>query len=101
MYRRDYNELPQITIGSEIIYIDELSGEKNSGIVGFIEDMGEDLQVAFVYIISPYKNENVNICEYNGINYKEIIVFDNVPNSMHGWHRDSIYGTFGKYAGKE
>lgn len=99
MYRRDYKDLCNLSIGSEIVYVDELSGEKNSGIVGFIEN-DQNNQTGFVYVISPYKDENIHTCEYNGINYKEIIVFDNIPNNINNWYRDSVYGEFGKYVGK-
>lgn len=97
MIRRDINTLGKV--GSEIIYIDELTEQKVTGAVSAIEVISHNL--AFVYVTSPYKDENTKT-EMVGdklITYKDIIVFDDKPNTMNKWHRDSILGQYGKYIG--
>lgn len=88
MLHRDIRTLQEV--GREIIYIDELTGETINGIVAYIEQV--DPYTAFVYIASPYKDEN-NKREGN-ILYKDIMVFDNRPNTIEGWHQDVILGNY-------
>lgn len=100
MYKRDLSTLPEL--GAEIIYLDELTGQQISGIVLYVEYLDE--HTTFAYIASPYKDENnkEEILD-NGmkLQYRDIIVFDDKPNTMHGWHRDTILGNYGKYVGNK
>jgi len=73
-------------LGNEIIYNDPLTGEVISGIIGKIEREAPNL--AFVYIISPYEEENDKV---EGVfKFKDIMVFDDRPDTEHGWHKNSI-----------
>ena len=83
MYHRDIKEITQL--GQEIIYIDESTAQKISGVVGRIEYA--DKNTAFVYVVSPYKDENIHT-EQDGFAYKDIIVFDNQPETVNGWHKN-------------
>lgn len=99
MIRRDINSINQLC--SEISYIDEFTEQKITGIVSAIEYMPNN--VAFVYVTSPYKEENTKTEYVNGklISYKDIIVFDDKPTTINNWHRDSIMGQYGKYVGSK
>lgn len=73
-------------IGNEIIYNDPKTGEIVSGLVGKIDY--DDPNTAFVYIISPYDDENDKI---EGVfKYKDIMVFDNLPEQNNGWFLDGL-----------
>lgn len=94
MLVRDINTLP--LLDKEIIYIDEKTGNKVSGIVMYKEIVNEHL--AFVYVASPYKDENIH--EDYGFKYKDIIIFDDKSNESNGWYRDSVLANYGKYIRK-
>ena len=85
MLRRDISTLKDL--GPELIYNDPLNGEPLTGIVGRVEYMNEN--TAFVYIISPYDDENDKV-EPDGFRYRDIMVFDDRPDTEHGWHKDPI-----------
>lgn len=77
-------------IGNEIIYNDPVSGEVVSGLIGKIDREGN---VAFVYIISPYDDENDKIEPIDGksiFKYKDIMVFDEFEDEMEGWMKNPI-----------
>lgn len=94
MYHRNINELPQVT--KEVMYLDELTLEPRVGIVVFIEQVNDEL--AFVYLASPYKEDNIH--EDFGVMYKDIMVFDNIPNEDEsGAYMDPIMGMYGKKVG--
>ena len=82
MLHRDIKTIT--SLGTEIIYLDESTGEQVSGVVGRVEYV--DNNTAFVYIVSPYKDENVHM--EDGFAYKEIMVFDNQPETVNGWHKN-------------
>ena len=82
MYHKNIKDITQL--GQEIIYIDESTGQKLSGIVGRIEYLNEN--TAFVYVVSPYKDENIHL--EGGFAYRDIIVFDEEPETQHGWHKN-------------
>lgn len=84
MIHRDINEIGNL--GNEIIYNDPISGEVLTGVVGRVEYLGP--KVAFVYVISPYEERNNKI--EAGFKYSDIIVFDDRPDTEHGWHKDPI-----------
>ena len=94
MLVRDIKTLPML--GNEIIYIDEKTGNKVSGIVMYKEIVNEHL--AFVYVASPYKDENTH--KDYGFDYKDIIVFDDRGNDNNGWYRDTVLANYGKYIRK-
>lgn len=78
-------------VGSEIMYNDPITGEVVSGLIGRIDREGGN--VAFVYIISPYDDENDKIepiDEKSVFKYKDIMVFDEFGEEMEGWMRDPI-----------
>ena len=91
MLVRDIRTLPML--GNEIIYIDEKTGLKVSGLVMYKEVVNEHL--AFVYVASPYQDENIH--EEYGFKYKDIIVFDDKGTENSGWYRDTILANYGKY----
>lgn len=74
----------------EIMYIDELTGETINGIVMKIEQV--DKNTAFVYVASPYKDENTK--QEDNFFFKDIIVFDNRPNEENGWYKDTILANY-------
>lgn len=74
----------------EVSYIDEMTGEAITGIVVNVEHLSPEC--AFVYIASPYKDENDKI--EGNIHYKDIIVFDNRSNTVEGWHLDTVLGNY-------
>ena len=86
MYRRSIWELPEL--GKEIIYTDQETREARDGIVMYIEQL--DQNTVFAYIASPYKDENIH--EDFGVKYRDIVVFDNIPNNINGWDRDLLQG---------
>ena len=96
MYKRPYEALQYL--GNEIVYIDEITGEKSSGIVVKKERLNDT--AVMVYIASPYDDENIHD-EGDGIRYKEIFMFDSVPNDINGWGRDAVLKEYGKYIGEE
>lgn len=96
MYKRPYESLSEL--GKEIIYIDQKTGETCSGLVVKKETIGD--RAVMVFVASPYDDENVHD-EGDGIRYKEIFMFDDVPNDIHGWGRDPILKEYGKYAGMD
>ena len=85
MLHRDIKTLKDL--GPELIYNDQLTGEPVMGIVGRVEQVGP--AVVFAYIMSPYDNEN-DKWEPDGFRYKEIMVFDDRPQTEHGWHKSAI-----------
>lgn len=95
MLHRNINTLPQVT--KEVIYLDEITLEEKVGIVMYIEQVNPEL--AFVYLASPHKEENIH--EDFGVQYKDIMVFDNIPNEDEsGVYRDAVLGTYGKIVGE-
>ena len=96
MILRRYNTLPQLT--QEIKYLDPVTYEERVGIVQYIEHI--EPQVAFVYVASPDKEENLHQ-DFN-VFYRDIIVFDNYNNELEGGvYRDSILGMYGKFVGEQ
>lgn len=95
MYRRNIAELNNL--GKEIIYIDQLTQEKRSGIVMYVEEV--DPNTYFAYIASPYKDENIH--EDFGFKYRDIVVFDNIPNTIEGWDRDLMQGELSRIKNKK
>ena len=83
MYHMNIESITQL--GQEIIYIDESTAQKLSGVVGRIEYL--DSKTAFVYVVSPYNDEN-NKVEPDGFRYRDIIVFDDQPETVEGWHKN-------------
>ena len=94
MYVRPYEALEQL--GNEIVYLDEMSGEKRTGLVVGKERIGE--KAVMVFIASPYDNENDK--QEGMIRYRDIFMFDDLPNDINGWGRDSILKNFGKFIGE-
>lgn len=82
MYHKNIESI--VDLGSEVIYVDESTGEKISGVVGRVEYL--DSKTAFVYVVSPYDDENNH--EEDGFRYRDIIVFDDKPESINGWHKN-------------
>lgn len=74
----------------EVSYIDEMTGEAITGIVVNVEHLSSEC--AFVYIASPYKDENDKV--EGNIHYKDIMVFDNRSNTVEGWHLDTVLGNY-------
>ena len=74
----------------EVSYIDEMTGEAITGIVVNVEHLSPEC--AFVYIASPYKDENDKV--EGNIHYKNIMVFDNRSNTVEGWHLDTVLGNY-------
>jgi len=74
----------------EVSYIDEMTGEAITGIVVNVEYLSPEC--AFVYIASPYKDENDKV--EGNIHYKDIMVFDNRSNTVEGWHLDTVLGNY-------
>ena len=74
----------------EVSYIDEMTGEAITGIVANVEHLSPEC--AFVYIASPYKDENDKV--EGNIHYKDIMVFDNRSNTVEGWHLDTVLGNY-------
>ena len=74
----------------EVSYIDEMTGESITGIVVNVEHLSPEC--AFVYIASPYKDENDKV--EGNIHYKDIMVFDNRSNTVEGWHLDTVLGNY-------
>jgi hypothetical protein len=96
MYHRNIADLPQLT--QEIMYLDQLTLEQKVGIVMYVEQVNPEL--AFVYVASPYKEENIH--EDFGVLYKDIFVFDTLPNEdQSGVYRDPVLGMYGKYTGEK
>lgn len=93
MYVRPYESLRYL--GDEIVYLDEITGEKRSGIVVGRETIAE--QSVMVYVASPYEDENIH--SEGAIKYRDIIMFDNYSNDIKGWGRDPITKEYGKYLG--
>ena len=82
------------------------SQELRSGVVGKVEYLDET--TAFVYVIDSFDLENNKQIEPQagtpgqlgfipGFTYADIIVFDDKPNNMEGWARDSIKENYDKY----
>ena len=84
MYHRNIKDLDKL--GAEIMYNDQITGESISAIVGKIEKV--DAHTTFVYTVSPYDDENTHID--NGFRFRDIIVFDDRPDTEHGWHKNAI-----------
>jgi hypothetical protein len=95
MYVRPYEALEQL--GNEIVYIDEMSGETRTGLVVGKERIGE--KAVMVFIASPYDNENDK--QEGMIRYRDIFMFDDLPNDINGWGRDPVLKEYGKYIGVE
>lgn len=75
------------SLNGEISYIDADTGEVVNGVVGKIEYL--DPVTAFVYVVSPYKEENTKT-EPDGFAYRDIVVFDNKAEYDHGWYKDFV-----------
>lgn len=82
MYHKDIRTITQL--GQEIIYVDENTAQKVSGVVGRIEYL--DSNTAMVYVVSPYQDENIHV--EDGFAYRDIIIFDNQPETVEGWHKN-------------
>ena len=82
----DISKLNEIQVNKEVIYIDEHTMEERRGIVLYIEHITPDC--TFVYVASPYKEENDK--QEGSIFYRDIFVFDNIPNELQGICRDPI-----------
>ena len=96
MIHRPYDQLQEV--GSEVVYLDQLTLDKRTGIVLKIEHLSP--RVAFVYLMSPYKDENTHVDEETGASYRDIMIFDDVPNEdPSGAYRDPVLGQYGRYAG--
>lgn len=93
MYLRPYESLQYL--GNEIVYLDEITGEKRSGLVVGRETISE--HTIMVFVASPYDDENIH--QEGSIRYKDIFMFDEFPNDNHGWGRDPIRKEYGKYIG--
>ena len=96
MYHRNINTLPELN--KEIVYIDELTEEERVGIVIATEQLS-GVNAIMVYVASPYKKENIH--EENGIAYRDIFIFDDIPNENDGMYRDAIMGNYGRIIGEE
>ena len=95
MLHRPYDQLANV--GNEVVYLDQLTLEKRTGIVMWIEELAP--RTAFVYLASPYKDENVH--QENGIAFRDIMVFDDIPNEDEsGVYRDHVIGQYGKFTGE-
>lgn len=98
MIHRPIKDLSEIQIGSRIYYNDPITIDKIYGTVVNIDFIGP--QKAFIYVASPYQDENIHV-EY-GLAYKDIIVFDDIPNELPcGTYRDPVKGQYGKITGDE
>ena len=73
-----------------------MAGEKRTGLVVGKERIGE--KAVMVFIASPYDNENDK--QEGMIRYRDIFMFDDLPNDINGWGRDSILKNFGKFIGE-
>ena len=93
MYVRPYEALEKL--GNEIMYIDELSGETRTGLVVGKERIGD--RAVMVLVASPYDDENNKV--EGMIRYRDIIMFDDMPNDVNGWGRDAVLKEYGKYIG--
>lgn len=93
MYYRPLDMLKYV--GDEIIYIDEITGEKRSGLVVGSEKLDENS--VMVFVASPYDDENIH--KEGDISYRDIFMFDSYPNDIHGWGRDPVMKEYGKYIG--
>ena len=95
MIHRPYDQLQ--SVGKEVVYLDPFTMDQRTGIVMNVEHLAP--RTAFVYLASPYKDENTH--EENGIKFRDIMVFDDVPNEDDsGVYRDPILGQYGKYTGE-
>lgn len=95
MIHRPYGQLEKV--GKEVAYLDPLTLEPRTGIVVFVEHLSP--RTAFVYLASPYKDENVH--QENGASFRDIMVFDDILNEDEsGVYRDPIIGQYGKYTGE-
>ena len=104
MIHRSILQIPELQ--DEIQWNDEITGELRSGIVGKVEYLDET--TAFVYVIDSFDLENNKEIEPQtgmpgqpgfmpGFTYADIIVFDDKPNNIEGWARDSIKENYDKY----
>lgn len=91
MYHRDIKTLPNL--GKELVYIDEFTREERTGIVMKVEQI--EPNVVFVYIASTRKEENDKV--EGTILYRDIFVFDDLPNEIGGFYKDTVLGEFSKY----
>lgn len=91
MIHRDVRTLPEL--GNQIQYIDALSGDVVTAIVGRIERVSESRY--FVFAVSPYKDENTKQ-EADGLVYRDIIVFDDQPEEVEGWRKDFVRAQYEK-----
>lgn len=104
MIHRSIYQIPELQ--DEIQWNDEITGELRSGVVSKVEYLDET--TAFVYVIDSFDLENNKQIEPQvgtpgqlgfipGFTYADIIVFDDKPNNMEGWARDSIKENYDKY----
>ena len=97
MICRPYEEAKYLTIGSDVQYLDQNTYEPIDAKVVYMEQVGEN--VIFAYLASSDNTEN-NKSDF-GVKYKDIMVFDTLPNEMpDGSYRDPIYGEHGKLVGR-
>lgn len=95
MIHRDINQLPYLT--ETVQYIDEITLEVRNARVVCVENIEPTL--AFVYLASF--NEEENIHQDFGVRYRDIMVFDNLPNeNPDGSYKDSVLGMYGKTIGE-
>ena len=101
MLHRSFDQLKEL--GNEIVYIDDKGMEERSGAV-IKTDVDYENRIAFVYVKSFYEEEN-KYTDYfpNGqpFKYRDIIVFDDRPESEHGWHKDPALANYGRYLDKD
>ena len=77
--------------------------EERSGAV-IKTDVEYENRIAFVYVKSFYEEENKHTDYFpNGqpFKYRDIIVFDDRPESEHGWHKDPALANYGRYLDKD
>lgn len=91
MIHRDVRTLPKL--GNQIQYIDALSGDIVTAIVGRVQQVAENSY--FVFAVSPYKDEN-DKQESDGFVYRDIVVFDDQPEEIEGWRKDFIRAQYEK-----
>ena len=62
-----------------------------------MEDVGPNVVFAYLASVDPDENDKSDF----GIMYRDIMVFDTIPNEMpDGSYRDPIMGTHGKLVGR-
>lgn len=111
MLHRHISQLPEVGDGiqNQVQYNDDITGELRYGFAHKIEWL--DQNTAFVYIVDndPNKNDKLEPAFGNPgtpnfvpeFKYTDIMVFDDKPNNLNGWARDSIKENYDKYTDSE